>query len=88
MKRVTIYYKKHCPSCRRTSIALRKLGVLYDLHPLDDGSEDAEAALARAKGLGLTAAPIVEVRDEHGVITRTIGGYDPKALRRIAEAVR
>lgn len=88
MKRITIFYKEHCQSCRLTSIMLRKLGVLYNLHPLDDGSEGAEAALARAKALGLTAAPIVELRNTEGEIVRTISGYNPKALRGIAEAVR
>lgn len=88
MKQITIFHKEHCQPCRLTSIMLRKLGALYDLHPLDDGSEGAEAALARAKALGLTAAPIVELRDEGGEIVRTISGYNPKALREIAEAAR
>lgn len=88
MKRITIFHKKHCQPCRLTSIMLRKLGALYDLHPLDDGSEEADAALARAKELGLTAAPIVELRNAEGEIIRTISGYNPKALREIAEAVR
>lgn len=88
MKRITIFHKEHCQACRLTSIMLRKLGALYNLHPLDDGSEEAEAALARAKVLGLTAAPIVELRNEAGEIVRTISGYNPKALREIAEAVR
>lgn len=88
MKRIIIFHKEHCQACRLTSIMLRKLGVLYDLHPLDDGSEEANAALARAKAKGLNAAPIVELRSEGGEIIRTVSGYDPKALRRIAEAVR
>lgn len=88
MRRITIFHKEHCQPCRLTSIMLRKLGAIYRLHPLDDGSEEAEAALARAKALGLTAAPIVELRNEEGEIVRTISGYDPKALREIAEAVR
>lgn len=88
MKRVIIFHKEHCQACRLTSIMLRKLGVLYNLHPLDDGSEEAEAALARAKALGLTAAPLVELRNEDGEIVRTVSGYNPKALRKIAEAVR
>lgn len=88
MKRITIFHKRHCRSCRMTSIALRKLGVLYDLRPLDDGSEESEAALARAKALGLTAAPIVEPRDAEGKIIRTVSGYNPRALRAIAEAAR
>lgn len=88
MKRVTIFHKEHCQACRLTSIMLRKLGVRYNLHPLYYGSEEAEAALARAKALGLTAAPIVELRNEAGEIVRTISGYNPKALREIAEAVR
>lgn len=88
MNRITVFHKKHCQPCRLTSIMLRKLGALYDLHPLDDGSEEADAALARAKALGLTAAPIVELRNAEGEIIRTISGYNPKALRKIAEAVR
>lgn len=88
MKRITLFHKEHCQPCRLTSIMLRKLGVLYALRPLDDGSEEAEAALDRAKALGLTAAPIVELRDEKGKIIRTISGYNPGALREIAEAVR
>lgn len=88
MKRITIFHKEHCQPCRLTSIMLRKLGALYDTHPLDDGSEEAKAALARAKALGLTAAPIVELRNEAGEIVRTISGYNPKALREIAEVAR
>lgn len=88
MKRITVFHKKHCQACRLTSIMLRKLGAFYNLHPLDDGSEEAEAAISRAKALGLTAAPIVELRNTEGEIIRTISGYDPKALRKIAEAVR
>lgn len=88
MKRIIIFHKKHCQPCRLTSIMLRKLGAPHDQHPLDDGSEEAEAAFARAKVLGLTAAPIVELRSAEGEIIRTISGYNPKALREIAEAVR
>ena len=88
MKRITIFHKEHCQACRLTSIMLRKLGALYDLHPLDDGSEEAEAALARAKALGLTAAPLVELRDADGNIIRTVSGYNPKALRALAEAAQ
>ena len=88
MKRIIIFHEEHCQSCRLTSIMLRKFGALYDLHPLDDGSEDAEAVIARSKALGLTAAPIVELRCEDGEIIRTVSRYNPKALRVIAEAVR
>lgn len=88
MKRIIVFHKKHCQPCRLTSIMLRKLGALYDLHPLDDGSEEADAALARAKALGLTSAPIVELRNAEGEIVRTISGYDPKALREIAGVAR
>lgn len=88
MKRITVFYKGRCRSCRMTAILLRKLGALYNLHPLDDGSEEAEAALARAKALGLTTAPIVELRDADGEVIRTVSGYNPRALRAIAEAGR
>lgn len=88
MKRITLFHKEHCQPCRLTSIMLRQLGALYDQHPLDDGGEEAEAAISRAKALGLTAAPIVELRDVEGKIVRTISGYDPKALREIAGAAR
>ena len=66
---------------------LDRLGAPYTTRSLEDGSPEAERALAGARALGLTAAPIVEVRDGDELV-RTISGYDPGALREIAEAVR
>ena len=67
---------------------LDKLGAIYVSRPLDDGSPEAERALRDARALGLTAAPVVELRSGAGEVVRTISGYNPKALREIAEVVR
>ena len=83
MKYITVFHQANCQPCRLTMKMLDKLGAAYDTHPLDDGSEEADAALQRAKALGLTSAPIVEVRGYHGEVIRTISGYNPKALREV-----
>ena len=67
---------------------LDKLGTPYVSRPLDDGGPEAERVLNNARALGMTSAPIVEVRDEHGTLTRTLSGYRPAELREIAEAAR
>jgi hypothetical protein len=67
---------------------LDKLGATYVSHPLSDGSPGSEQALRNAKDLGMTSAPIVEVRDEHGKLLRMLSGYRPEELREIAEAAR
>nr|DAN47306.1 MAG TPA: hypothetical protein [Caudoviricetes sp.] len=66
---------------------LDRLGAPYTARSLEDGSPEAERALAGARALGLAAAPIVELREDDELV-RTISGYDPEALREIAEAVR
>lgn len=66
---------------------LDRLGSPYVARSLEDGSPEAERALAGARALGLTSAPIVELREDDKLV-RTISGYDPMALREIAEAVR
>lgn len=88
MQHVTIFHLPNCQPCRLTMRMLDKLGAPYVSRPLGDGSPGAEQALRNAKALGMTSAPIVEVRDEYGALTRTISGYNPKALREIAEAAR
>lgn len=87
MNTITVFHKKYCPPCRITMKMLDRLGAPYVARPLDDGSPEAERALAGARALGLTAAPIVELRDGDKRV-QTISGYDPMALREIAEAVR
>ena len=69
-------------------LMLDKLGATYVSRPLYDGSSGAEQALRNAKALGMTSAPIVEVRDESGILVRTLSGYRPADLREIAEAAR
>ena len=66
---------------------LDRLGAKYTSRSLEDGSPEAERALAGARALGLTAAPIIELREDNELV-RTISGYDPEALREIAESVR
>lgn len=83
MKHITVFHQANCQPCRLTMKMLDKLGATYDTHPLDDGSAEANAALQRARGLGLTSAPIVEVRGDNGGVIRTVSGYNPKALREI-----
>ena len=67
---------------------LDKLGAPYDSRSLDDGSPEAERVLNNARALGMTSAPIVEVRDDSGTLVRTLSGYRPAELREIAEVAR
>ena len=88
MKHITVFHQPNCQPCRLTMKMLDKLGATYDSRSLDDGSPESALALSNAKALGMTSAPIVELRNAEGEIVRTISGYNPKALREIAEAVR
>lgn len=88
MQHITVFHQPNCQPCRLTMKMLDKLGATYVARPLNDGSTGAEQALRNAKVLGMTSAPLVEVRDECGKLLRTISGYNPKALREITEAVR
>ena len=87
MNSITVFHKKYCQPCRITMKMLDRLGAPYTTRSLEGGSPEAERALTGARALGLTAAPIVELR-EGDELVRTISGYDPMALREIAEAVR
>ena len=88
MKHITIFHKEHCQPCRLTMKMLDKLGATYDSRSLDDGSPEAERVLNNARALGMTSAPIVEVRDESGTLVRTLSGYRPADLREITGAAR
>lgn len=88
MQHIAVFHQPNCQPCRLTMRMLDKLGAAYVSRPLDDGGPEAERVLNNARALGMTSAPIVEVRDEHGTLTRTVSGYNPKALREIAEAAR
>lgn len=88
MKHITVFHKANCQPCRLTMRMLDKLGAAYVARPLYDGSPEAERVLSNARALGLTAAPIVEVRDEHGTLVRTLSGYRPADLREIAGVAR
>nr|DAS82298.1 MAG TPA: NrdH [Caudoviricetes sp.] len=88
MQHITVFHLPNCQPCRLTMKMLTKIGAAYVSRPLGDGSPEAERVLNNAQALGMTSAPIIEVRDEYGVLTRTISGYDPKALREIAEVSR
>lgn len=88
MQHITVFHQPNCQPCRLTMLMLDKLGAPYVSRPLDDGSLEAERVLNNARALGMTSAPIVEVRDEHGTLTRTLSGYLPAELREIAEAAR
>lgn len=88
MQHITIFHQPNCQPCRLTMRMLDKLGVTYVARPLGDGSTGAKQALRNAKALGMTSAPIVEVRDESGTIVRTLSGYRPAELREIAGVAR
>lgn len=88
MKHITVFHQPNCQPCRLTMWMLDKLGAPYAIRPLDDGSPEAERVLNNARALGMTSAPIVEVRDESGTIVRTLSGYRPAELREIAEVAR
>lgn len=86
MQHITIFHRPNCQPCRLTMKMLDRLGVTYVARPLDDGSPEAERVLNSARVLGMTSAPIVEVRSEHGDLLRTLSGYRPAELREIARA--
>ena len=88
MQHITVFHQPDCQPCRLTGKMLDRLGATYVSRPLGDGSPEAERVLNNARALGMTSAPIVEVRDEYGALIRTFSGYNPKALREIAEAAR
>lgn len=88
MQHITVFHQPNCQPCRLTMRMLDKLGAVYVSRPLDDGSLEAERVLNNARALGMTSAPIVEVRDEHGTLTRTLSGYRPAELREIAGVTR
>lgn len=88
MQYIAVFHQPNCQPCRLTMLMLDKLGAAYVSRPLDDGSPEAERVLNNARALGMTSAPIVEVRDEHGILTRTLSGYRPAELREIAGVTR
>lgn len=88
MQHITVFHQPNCQPCRLTMKMLDKLGATYDSRSLDDGSPEAERVLNNARALGLTSAPIVEVRDESGTLVRTLSGYRPAELREIAGVAR
>lgn len=88
MNHITVFHQPNCQPCRLTMKMLDKLGATYVSRPLGDGSPGAEQAILNAKALGMTSAPIVEVRTESGTLVRTLSGYRPAELREIAEAAR
>lgn len=88
MQHIAIFHQPNCQPCRLTMRMLDKLGAAYVSRPLDDGSPEAERVLNNARALGMTSAPIVEVRDEHGTLVRTLSGYRPAELREIAEVAQ
>lgn len=88
MQHITVFHQPNCRPCRLTMKMLDKLGLAYDERSLTDGSPESEGALNNARALGMTSAPLVEVRDEGDTIVRTLSGYRPAELREIAEAAR
>lgn len=88
MQYITVFHQPNCQPCRLTMKMLDKLGATYIRRPLYDGSPEAERVLNNARVLGMTSAPIVEVRDESGTIVRTLSGYRPAELREIAGVAR
>jgi len=88
MQHITVFHQPNCQPCRLTMLTLDKLGASYVARPLDDGSLEAERVLNNARALGMTSAPIVEVRDESGILVRTLSGYRPAELREIAGVTR
>lgn len=88
MQHITVFHLPNCQPCRLTMKMLDRLGATYVARPLNDGGPGAEQALRNAKALGMTSAPLVEVRDELGKLLRTLSGYRPAELREIAEAAQ
>ena len=88
MQHITVFHQPNCQPCRLTMRMLDKLGAAYASRPLDEGGPEVERALNNARALGMTSAPIVEVRDESGALVRTLSGYRPAELREIAGVAR
>lgn len=88
MKHITVFHQPNCQPCRLTMKMLDKLGLAYDERSLTDGSPEVERVLNNARALGMTSAPIVEVRNESGALVRTLSGYRPAELREIAGVAR
>lgn len=88
MQHITVFHQPNCQPCRLTMLMLDKLGATYVVRPLYDGSPEAGRVLNNARALGMTSAPIVEVRDESGTLVRSLSGYRPADLREIASAAR
>lgn len=88
MQYITVFHRANCQACRLTEKLLDKLGATYVSRPLDDGSPAAEESLRNARALGMTSAPLVELRDEGGKLLRVLSGFRPAELREIAEAVQ
>lgn len=84
MHHIIVFCLPNCQPCRLTVMMLDKLGATYVRRPLNDGSLGAEQALRNAKALGMTSAPIIEVRDEYGKLLRMLSGYRPADLKEIA----
>ena len=88
MKHITVFHQPNCQPCRLAMKMLDKLGLAYDERSLTDGSPESALALSNAKALGMTSAPLVEVRDDSGTLVRTLSGYRPAELREIAGVAR
>ena len=88
MQYITVFHQPNCQPCRLTMEMLDKLGAAYVSRPLGDGSPEAERVLNMARALGMTSAPIVEVRDDLGTLVCTLSGYRPAELRALAEVTR
>lgn len=71
---ITVYSTPSCAQCKATYRALNKHGLK---HEVVDMSENPEA-LARAKGLGYTMAPVVFAGDDHW------GGFRPDKIKELA----
>lgn len=88
MQHITVFHQTNCQPCRLTMRMLDKLGATYTSRSLDEGGPEVERVLNNARALGMTSAPIVEVRDDSGALVRTLSGYRPAELREIAGVVR
>lgn len=74
---VTVWTKPVCPQCRLTKALLERLGVPYNEADLT-APENADR-LEWFISEGYKSAPITTF------LTRTIAGFDPDALKKLAE---
>lgn len=77
---VTVFTKPGCVQCNATYRALDKKGIEFTK---TDTSQDAEA-LEYLREAGHMQMPVVEIRDEEGVLQDSWTGFNPDKIEALA----